>query len=223
MSPTPSPATRRRDAALPDPEAVAHLRAADPVLRGVIDRVGPFEAAMERDLWWALVDAIASQQLSVKAAATIVGRLHALGEGGAPPGPEQLLDAPDETLRGAGLSRAKTTYVRDLAARWLDGRLRRDEIPGLPDEEVIATLTQVKGIGRWTAEMVLIFCLDRPDVLPVDDLGIRVAAQRWYGLPERPGRDELERIAEPWRPFRTLASRYLWRSLNATPLAGPPG
>jgi DNA-3-methyladenine glycosylase II len=214
--------TRRRDATLPSPEAVAHLRAADPTLREVIDRVGTFEVSMERDLWWALVDAIASQQLSVKAAATIVGRLLALGTGGAPPGPEQVLAAPDEALRGAGLSRAKTLYVRDLAAKWLDGTLRRDEIPALPDEEVIRTLTQVKGVGRWTAEMVLMFCLDRPDVLPVDDLGIRVAAQRWYGLAERPGRDELERIAEPWRPFRTLASRYLWKSLNAVPLAGDP-
>ncbi|HLL45172.1 MAG TPA: DNA-3-methyladenine glycosylase [Longimicrobiaceae bacterium] len=208
--------TRRRDAVLPAPEAVAHLRAADPVLRDVIDRVGTFEISMERDLWWALVDAISSQQLSVRAAATIVGRLHALGVEGRPPTPEEVLALPDETLRGAGLSRAKTAYVRDVAARWLDGSLRQHEVPGLPDEEVIATLTQVKGIGRWTAEMILVFCLDRPDVLPVDDLGIRVAARRWYALPERPGKDELERIAEPWRPFRTLASRYLWKSLNAT-------
>ncbi len=211
--------TRRRDAVLPATEAVAHLRAADPVLRDVIDRVGTFEISMERDLWWALVDAIASQQLSVKAAATIVGRLHALGAEGRPPTPEEVLAFPDETLRGAGLSRAKTAYVRDVAGRWLEGSLRQDEIPGLPDEEVIATLTQVKGIGRWTAEMILVFCLDRPDVLPVDDLGIRVAAQRWYGLAERPGKGELETIAEPWRPFRTLASRYLWKSLNVTPVA----
>jgi DNA-3-methyladenine glycosylase II len=210
--------TRRRDVVLPSPEAVAHLRAADPVLRGVVDRVGTFEITMERDLWWALVDAISSQQLSVKAAATIVGRLHALGADGRPPTPAEVLALPDETLRGAGLSRAKTAYVRDVAARWLDGSLRHDEIPTLPDEEVIATLTRVKGIGRWTAEMILVFCLDRPDVLPVDDLGIRVAAQRWYGLPERPGKAELERIAEPWRPFRTLASRYLWKSLNVTPV-----
>jgi DNA-3-methyladenine glycosylase II len=208
--------TRRRDAVLPAPEAVAHLRVAEHGVRDVIDRVGTFEISMERDLWWALVDAIASQQLSVKAAATIVGRLHALGAEGRPPTPAEVLALPDETLRGAGLSRAKTAYVRDVAARWLDGSLRQHEIPGLPDEEVIATLTQVKGIGRWTAEMILVFCLDRPDVLPVDDLGIRVAARRWYALPERPGKDELERIAEPWRPFRTLASRYLWKSLNAT-------
>jgi DNA-3-methyladenine glycosylase II len=215
--------TRRRDVLLPAPEAVAHLRAADPVLRGVIDRVGTFEISMERDLWWALVDAISSQQLSVKAAATIVGRLHALGAEGRPPTPEAVLAFPDETLRGAGLSRAKAAYVRDVAARWLDGSLRRNDIPGLSDGEVIATLTQVKGIGRWTAEMILVFCLDRPDVLPVDDLGIRVAARRWYGLPERPGKEELERIAEPWRPFRTLASRYLWKSLNVTPVADAAG
>jgi DNA-3-methyladenine glycosylase II len=201
------------------PGAVAHLRAADPVLRDVIDRVGDFQPAHEPDLWWSLVDAIASQQLSVKAAATIVGRVAALGSDGQRPGPEELLAAPDETLRACGLSGAKTRYVKDLAARWLDDTLEPARLPSMGDEEAIEHLVRVKGIGRWTAEMVLIFTLCRPDVLPVDDLGLRVAAQRAYDLPERPGKAELERIAEPWRPYRSVATLYLWRSLS---LPAPP-
>lgn len=202
------------------PEAVEHLRRADPVLRGVIDRVGPLEVATEPDLWWSLVDAIMSQQLSVKAASTIIGRLAALGASGRPT-PAELLAADEEALRAAGLSRAKVRYVKDLAARWLDGSLDPARIPTMTDEEVIAELTRVKGIGTWTAEMILIFTLGRPDVLPVDDLAIRVAVQQHYGLAERPGRGELLRIGEPWRPWRTIASRYLWRSLGKTPAVGP--
>lgn len=209
--------SRRPGRALPPPEAVAHLRAADPVLREVIDRVGPFEVTLEPDLWWALVDAVAAQQLSVRAATTIVERVEALAPPGRRPTPEQILATPDEALRACGLSRAKTACVKELAARWLDGTLAPEEIPRLPDEEVVERLTRVKGIGRWTAGMVLMFALGRPDVLPVDDLGLRVAVQRAYGLPERPGREELLRIAEPWRPWRTVASRYLWRSLGAPP------
>lgn len=195
--------------------AVAALRERDPVLRAVIDRVGPFEASYEPDLWWSLVDAIASQQLSVKAAATIVGRVDALVPEGSRPTPADLLALPDEALRGCGLSGAKTRYVKDLAARWLDGSLEPDRLPAMPDEEVVEHLTRVKGIGRWTAEMILIFTLARPDVLPVDDLGLRVAVQRAYGLAERPGRAELTEIGEAWRPFRSAATLYLWRSLNA--------
>lgn len=211
------PARRRFPA-----EAVAHLRAADPVLARVIEREGPLEQTLEPDLWWSLVDAICSQQLSVKAAATILGRVEALGNG-TRPDPALILAAGDETLRACGLSGAKTRYVKDLASRWLDGTLRHDRIPSLADEEVIAELTQVKGIGVWTAEMILIFTLGRPDVLPVDDLGIRAAAQRLYGLAERPGKEELLRLGEPWRPWRTLASRYLWRSLHNTPAIAPAG
>ncbi len=195
--------------------AVAALRERDPVLRAVIERVGPFEASYEPDLWWSLVDAIASQQLSVKAAATIVGRVDALVPGERRPTPAEILALPDETLRACGLSGAKTRYVKDLAARWLDGSLEPDRLPAMPDEEVVEHLTRVKGIGRWTAEMILIFTLARPDVLPVDDLGLRVAVQRAYDLPERPGRAELTEIGERWRPFRSAATLYLWRSLNA--------
>ena len=210
----PDPSAPRRPERIPYPaEAVQQLRAADPLLRAVIDQVGPLEQSLEPDLWWALVDAICSQQLSVKASATILGRVEAL-TGNGRPGPQDMLDLPVETLRGAGLSGAKTRYVKDLAERWLDGSLPHADIPRLSDEEVIAALTLVKGIGVWTAEMVLMFALGRPDVLPVDDLGIRVAAQRIYGLAERPGAEELRAIGEPWRPHRTLASRYLWRSLT---------
>jgi DNA-3-methyladenine glycosylase II len=184
------------------------------VLREVIDRVGPFEPGHEPDLWRSLVGSIISQQLSVKAAATIESRVAALGDGEGFPAPQRLLALPEEALRACGLSGAKTRYVKDLAGKWLDGTLQPERIAALPDEEVIAELTQVKGIGRWTAEMVLIFTLRRPDVLPVDDLGFRNAVQRAYGLAERPGASELQRLGEPWRPYRSIATLYLWRSLK---------
>ena len=196
------------------PDAVEHLRSSDPVLREIVERVGTFEPSFEPDLWWSLVDAIISQQLSGRAASTIAGRVAALSGTDARPTPEQLLEAPDESLRACGLSGAKARYVKDLAARWLDGTLEPERLPSLPDEEVVDHLVRVKGIGRWTAQMVLIFTLRRPDVLPVDDLGIRVAMQRAYGLESRPGPSDMERIAEPWRPFRTAGSLYLWRSLT---------
>lgn len=196
------------------PPAIEHLRRVDPVLREVIDRIGPFTPAHEPDLWRSLVDAIVSQQLSIKAAATIVGRVAALAHGSDFPGAHELLAIPEERLRACGLSGAKTRYVKDLAARWLDGTLRPDLLASRTDEEVIAELTQVKGIGRWTAEMVLIFTLQRPDVLPVADLGFRNAVHRAYDLPERPNAAELQRLAEPWRPYRSVATLYLWRSLK---------
>ena len=203
------------------PEAVRHLRRADPVLGGLIDRIGPIEQTMEPDLWWSLVDAIASQQISARAATTIIGRLEALGGGdGRRPTPREILDAPEEVLRATGLTRTRTVYLKDLAAKWLDGSLPHDRLASLPDEEVIAALTRVKGIGVWTAEIFLIFTLARPDVLPADDLGVQNAAQRLYGLPARPKPAELRRLGEPWRPWRSVASRYLWRSLYATPPIG---
>lgn len=205
------------------PEALAHLRACDPVLAAVVDAVGPYEPPAEPDVWWSLLDAIASQQLSVKAAATILGRVAALDPAGRP-GPELLLATPDETLRACGLSAAKTRSVKDLATRCLDGTLRLDRFPAMDDEEVVAHLTRVRGIGRWTAEMTLIFTLQRPDVLPVDDLGLQNAVRRAYALPERPARPALTRLAEPWRPYRSAATLYLWRSLSVPgPGPGPPG
>jgi DNA-3-methyladenine glycosylase II len=195
------------------PEAVSHLRAADPVLAGIIERVGDFEPFHEPDLWRSLVDAIVSQQLSIRAAATIVSRIAATSSNGFPT-PEEILALEEEVLRACGLSRAKVAYVRDLAGRWLDGSLDPDRIPDLDDEAVIAELTRVKGIGRWTAEMALIFTLRRPDVLPVDDLGFRTAVQRAYGMDARPKAPELRTLAEPWRPHRSVATLYLWRSLK---------
>lgn len=196
---------------IPD-AALSHLSGADPVMREIIDRVGHFEPSHEPDLWWSLVDAITSQQLSIKAAATIAGRVAALAHDGRRPTPAEILATPDETLRACGLSRAKTVYVKDLAAKWLDGTLAPDRFERLSDDEVIEQLVRVKGIGRWTAEMVLMFTLGRPDVLPLDDLGLRVAVQEAYGLAERPGKAELERIGAPWAPWRSVASFYLWRS-----------
>jgi DNA-3-methyladenine glycosylase II len=212
---------RRPQRATPPARALEHLRRADPVLGAAIDSVGPIELATEPDLWWGLVDSIISQQVSVKAAWAIIGRVAALGANGRPT-PAEAAAMDDDVLRAAGLSRAKVRYVKDLATRFLDGTLRHAQIPRMSDHEVIAELTQVKGIGVWTAEMILIFTLGRPDVLPVDDLGIRVAVQRLYDLPTRPGRDELLRIAEPWRPWRSLASRYLWRVAASTPAIAPP-
>ena len=203
------------------PTAVAALREADPVMAGLVERN---TAVVRRDLkrerpgdaYGTLIRSIVGQQLSTKAAATIYGRVLELF-GKHTPTPKQLLKADPEKLRGAGLSRAKVAYLRDLAEHVEDGRLQLDRLAELPDEEVIAQLTAVKGLGEWTAHMFLIFHLGRPDVLPVGDLGIRRAAQIAYGLDDLPKADELERIAEPWRPHRSLASLYLWRSLDNTP------
>ena len=194
------------------PEALESLSRSDPVMHAIIERVGPFEPSFEPDLWWSLVDAIVSQQLSIRAAATIAGRIAALAPDGRRPTPGEILATSEEALRACGLSRAKTVYVKDLAEKWLDGTLAPDRFEAFSDEEVIEHLVRVKGIGRWTAEMVLMFTLGRPDVLPVDDLGLRVAVQEAYGLEERPGRAELERLGEAWRPWRSVASFYLWRS-----------
>lgn len=214
---------RRPHRTAPPPEAVAHLRSADPVLGRLIDDIGPIEVATEPDLWWSLVDSIISQQVSVKAAWAIIGRVAALGADGRPT-PAEILAADDDVLRAAGLSRAKVVYLKDLARHLVDGTLRPDALERMDDGEVIAELTKVKGIGRWTAEMILIFTLGRPDVFPVDDVGVWNAVQRLYALPERPKKAELLRIAEPWRPWRSLASRYLWRSVSAMPAisAAPP-
>ncbi len=138
---------------------------------------------------------------------------------GRPPTPQEILaDDPEELRAAAGLSRAKVGFLRSLAEHVLSGELELERLDELSDEEVAAELTAVKGIGQWSTDMFLMFHLDRPDVLPVGDLGIRRAFERAYGLPELPQAPEMERIAEPWRPYRTLASRYLWRSLENQPL-----
>lgn len=193
-------------------EALAALTSADPVLATLIERIGPFDPTHEPDLWWSLVDSICSQQLSIESASAILGRIAQLGTDGRRPTPAEILAHPDEALRACGLSRAKTLYVKDLATKWLDGTLEPERFAEFSDEEVIEHLVQVKGIGRWTAEIVLIFTLRRPDVWPVDDVGLQAAVQAAYGLEQRPGRKELLQIGEAWRPWRSVASFYLWRS-----------
>ncbi len=210
----------------PDTAALEHLRAADPILRDVIDRYGPDglnerREGGQREHYGALVRAIVGQQLSTKAAAAIYRRL-ADRFGGREPRPQEILDDDPEQLRAVGLSRAKVTFLRSLAEHVLDGSLELERLDRLGDEQVIAELTAVKGIGVWSAQMFLIFHLGRPDVLAVGDLGIRKSMMRAYGLEALPAPAAMEEIAECWRPHRTLACRYLWRALDATPNPGEP-
>jgi DNA-3-methyladenine glycosylase II len=197
------------------------LRAADPVIGGLIDELGPLDEAARRrgrpmDPYGALLRAIVGQQLSTKAARTIYERMLALFDGRVP-SPRELIEADPDAIRAAGLSRPKIAYLRDLAEKVEDGDLELDRLGELPDDEVREQLTAVKGLGAWTADMFLIFHLGRPDVLAAGDLGIRRAAQRVYELEELPDEGELSRIAEPWRPHRSLACLYLWRSLDNEP------
>jgi DNA-3-methyladenine glycosylase II len=164
----------------------------------------------------ALVRTITAQQISTKAAATIHGRLIALMPSGV--SPEALLALTDAQMREAGLSRQKASYLRDLAAKVSSGELPIETLHELEDEAVIEAIVKVKGLGRWSAEMFLMFRLRRPDVLPVDDLGIVNAIQRLYGLRKKPKPDRIRKIAEAWRPYRTVACWYLWRSLENTPV-----
>jgi DNA-3-methyladenine glycosylase II len=187
----------------------------DPLLAAVIRAHGPcgLAAAQRSDHFSALVRAITFQQLSTAAASTIYGRLAALMPDGAP-APGALAAVTDPQLRAAGISRQKGAYLRDLCQKVLTGAVDLDALDVLPDEEVIASLVQIKGIGRWSAEMFLMFRLHRPDVLPVDDLGIVRAVQKVYGLRKKPGPDRIRRIGEAWRPYRSVACWYLWRSLE---------
>ena len=186
----------------------------DPVIRDLIRRHGPcgLADAQHEDAFTALVHAIISQQLSTKAAATIARRFDALFQG--PPTAAAVARVDDVQLRAVGLSSQKIRYIRDLCGRITDGSLPLHKVNELTDEDVIQSLTQVKGIGRWTAEMFLMFRLHRPDVLPVDDLGILKAVQRAYGLRKMPRAERLTRIGEPWRPYRSVACWYLWASLD---------
>lgn len=203
--------------------ADAHLRAADPVMARLIDDLGgplplePDNRGRPEDVYGALVRSITGQQLSVKAARAIWNRLLERF-GGRTPTPEQILADDPEALRAAcGFSRAKVAYLRSLAEHVLSGELELDRLAELPDAEVLRELTAVKGIGEWTGQMFLMFTLHRPDVLPTGDLGVRNAAMRAYGLDAPPAPADLEAIAGPWRPYRTRASLYLWRSLDNAP------
>ena len=189
----------------------------DPILRELMRAQGPCRLAARQhaDPFKALTRAIVGQQLSAKAAATIFSRFEALFD--AFPTPTQVLAVPEDRLRGVGLSSQKLGYLRDLCRRIVEGELPLDVLDRMDDEAVIENLTQVKGIGRWTAEMFLIFRLQRPDVLPVGDLGIVRAVQRAYKLRKAPSPDRLTRIGEAWRPYRSVACWYLWASLNNEP------
>lgn len=199
-------------------KAIDHLKRVDPALAGVIARVGPCRLVVRSDgtHFDALLRAIVYQQLSGKAAATIHGRLCAI-YGGRSPTPAELLATPDESLRAAGLSRQKIGYARDLASHAVAGTLPLDAIDTMPDDAVIETLVAVKGIGRWTAHMFLLFRLGRPDVLPDLDLGIQNAIQRAYHLRRRATPKDVLRIGDRWRPYASIASWYLWRSLDNRP------
>jgi DNA-3-methyladenine glycosylase II len=201
------------------------LAASDPTMAGLIDRVGKIDIAtrLQRrkeeapaDAYGALLRAIVGQQLSTKAARTIHLRVLDLF-GGATPSPEQLLEAKEADLRACGLSGRKTEYIRDLAAHVLSGELELDRLGELSDEEAIEEIVAVRGLGQWTAEMFLLFHLQRPDVLSGGDLGIRKAIRVEYGLEEMPAPTRVLEIGEPWRPHRSLASLYLWESLAAVP------
>ena len=189
----------------------------DPVMGELVRRHGAcgLADAQHTEPFKALTHAIISQQLSSKAAATIARRFDALF--GGVPTPSAVARASDEQLRSVGLSSQKLRYMRDLCARVEDGSVPLARIESLADEHVIEALTQVKGIGRWTAEMFLMFRLHRPDVLPVGDLGIVKAVQRAYRLRKAPDPARLVKIGEPWRPYRSVACWYLWASLDNTP------
>lgn len=196
---------------------LAHLQRVDRKLGRIIRAVGPYQAVPDKPgpPYDTLVRAIVHQQLSVKAGQTIAGRLRDLTAGPGFPTPTEMLALDPAQLRSCGLSRAKVEYVRDLAARVADGRLRLRRLRHLADEDVIATLTEVRGIGVWSAHMHLIFHLGRLDVLPVGDLGVCAGAARLFGLATNPTPAQLTALAEKWRPYRSLASWYLWRALDS--------
>jgi DNA-3-methyladenine glycosylase II len=190
---------------------------ADPVMRGIIRACGPFELQIRGDAYTSLMRAILYQQLAGAAAAAIERRFLALFDGRIPK-PEQVLALSDDQFRATGVSRQKATYIRSIAEHFTAGHLSDRRLRRQPDAEVITEVTQIKGIGEWTAHMLLMFCLGRPDVLPVGDYGIRNAMRLAYGLTDLPKPAEMERIAEPWRPYRSAGSWYLWRRTDIVTL-----
>jgi len=202
-------------------KARRRLMRRDPVLAGAIKRIGVCRMAdrQRKDHLTALVGAIVSQQLSTKAAATIFGRFTALFPDSQIPEAAAVAVITEAQLRTVGFSGQKIAYLRDLCARIMDGRLDLDALDALPDEDVVERLVAVKGFGRWTAEMFLMFRLHRPDVLPVGDLGILNAIQRLYRLRNRPKPERVRKIGEAWRPYRSVACWYLWQTLRNEPLA----
>jgi DNA-3-methyladenine glycosylase II len=193
-------------------EAILHLKASDPILAEIIERVGDYGIQFRSADLETLVKSIVFQQLSGRVASVIFERLRRAAGGVVTA--DSILKLRPSRMRALGLSTQKTAYIRDLALHANRGVVNFNELPGLPDEDVIARLTQVKGIGVWTVHMFLIFALRRTDVLPTGDLGIRNAIRKAYGLAELPSPAEMERLAQVWRPYCTVASWYLWRSLE---------
>jgi len=199
-------------------KAVKHLVEHDAVLRPVIARAGLCTLKPHREYYRALGDAIIGQQLSVKAAASIKRRFRELF-GGNFPSPEAILEKSPENLRAVGFSRAKAVYIRDLAQHIIDGKVRFDKLDEQSNEEVIATLTDVKGIGEWTAHMFLLFCMGRLDVLPTGDLGVRSGIRKLYGFEDLPTPVQITELAanNHWHPYESVASWYIWHSLDNAP------
>lgn len=199
------------------PETVTALKKSDPVMKKLIDRVGPldFVPRAKRSPFESLVQAVAHQQLHGRAAQTILQRFVDLFPGSKFPKPEQISEIPDDVLRGVGFSRAKVAAIQDIAEKSLSGVIpTARQIVKLSDEEIIQRLIEVRGVGRWTVEMLLIFQLGRPDVLPVDDFGVRNGFQIAYGLDEHPTTKELAAHGARWQPYRSTAALYLWRAAD---------
>ena len=198
-------------------EALRHLRRVDPVMAQLIRRAGPYAVKPERGAgpYEALVQAVAHQQLTGKAAQTILGRFYALYGGDCCPEPARLVDTPDRLLRGCGFSRAKSAALKDIAARSIDGTIPpRRALARMKNEAIIERLIEARGVGRWTVEMFLMFTLGRPDVLPVDDYGIRLGYKIAYGKRTLPKPKALTKFGGLWAPYRTTASWYLWRAVD---------
>lgn len=200
--------------------AAKHLREHDRLLAPVIEQYGVCPIRPHADYYRELVEAIIGQQLSVKAAAAIQGRFVAM-YGGAFPEPAQIIETPLDDMRGVGFSRAKALYVHDLAQHMLDGKIDFSRFDGLSNQDVAVELTAVKGIGKWTAHMFLMWCMARTDILPYGDLGIRNGVQKLYGLDTLPDRLAIETVAAKnhWHPYESVASWYIWQSLDNTPKA----
>ena len=193
-------------------KAINHLKKSDPVLAAIIERIGPFRMQYGEPTFHTLAESILYQQLNGKAAATIFNRFTALA--GDPLTPEGILQLSDTQMRGVGLSRQKTAYLRDLSEKTKAGLLEFERMTDMSDDEVIAHLTQVKGVGVWTAHMFLMFTLRRPDILPTGDYGIQAAIKKYYKKRKWPKPAVMLKIAKPWVPYRSIASWYLWKSLD---------
>jgi DNA-3-methyladenine glycosylase II len=193
-------------------KAINHLKKSDPVLAAIIERIGPFRMQYGEPTFHTLAESILYQQLNGKAAATIFNRFTALA--GDPLTPQGILKLSDAQMRGVGLSRQKTAYLRDLSEKTKAGLLEFERMTDTSDDEVIAHLTRVKGVGVWTAQMFLMFTLQRPDILPTGDYGIQAAIKKYYKKRKWPKPAVMLKIAKPWVPYRSIASWYLWKSLD---------